>query len=88
MDEVRHWQELSTQLLAAGVDKPILQMHYPLNANLRDILDVEQDVRNDRQAQQDRRGYREQERVQVRLARRPGRRDADGLQNEVLESQW
>lgn len=59
-------------------------MYHLLNVNLGDVCQVEEDVGNDGEPEQDRRGYHEQEGVHVGLARWPGRRDADGLEDEVL----
>ena len=61
-------------------------MYDPLNANLRNIVEIEQCVGGYRESEKYGRRYHEQECVEISLARWFGCRDADRLENEVLHA--
>lgn len=61
-------------------------MYDPLNANLRNIIEIEEYVCGYSEPEKNGRRYHEQERVEVGLARWFRCRDVDGLENEVLRN--
>lgn len=65
---------------------PILEMDDTLDAYLRNVVVVEEDICKDCETQQDAGCDREQQSVEICLARGFGRCDTDGLENEVLQN--
>ncbi len=59
-------------------------MHNPLDTDLRDVGEVEEDVGEGGEEEEDRGGEREEEGVEVGFARGWGGQGADGRKDEVL----